>query len=71
MNDLNFIVVDWTPEGCFIEKKRLKLKVFPKKFGTVRGMNANNPDIEKAYTKCKAKAEMNGYEIFAIRVRMN
>ncbi|KAJ7386815.1 hypothetical protein OS493_006845 [Desmophyllum pertusum] len=30
-------------------------------------MNANNPDIEKAYTKCKAKAEMNGYEIFAIR----
>lgn len=65
----NFIVVDWTTEGCYIEKN--KLKVFPNKFATVWGINANNPDIEKAYTKCKAKAEMKGYEIFAIRVRMN
>ncbi|KAJ7386814.1 hypothetical protein OS493_006844 [Desmophyllum pertusum] len=57
--------VDWTTEGCYIEKN--KLKVFPNKFATVWGINANNPDIEKAYTKCKAKAEMKGYKIFAIR----
>ncbi len=63
--------MDWKIEGCYKEEYRLKLKVLPNKFATVRGVNAQNPDIEKVYNKCKAKAEINGYEMFAIRVRMN
>lgn len=41
------------------------------KFAKVRGINEENPDIEKIYNKCKAKAVEKGYEIFAIRVRIN
>ncbi|KAL9967399.1 hypothetical protein ACROYT_G025616 [Oculina patagonica] len=63
----NCLEVDWKIEGCYKEEYRLRLKVLPNKFATVRGVNAQNPDIEKVYNKCKAKAEISGYEIFAIR----
>lgn len=66
----HFPVVNWKPEGCYKEEKRLQLKILPKKFASVYGLKIQNP-IEKVYQKCKAKAESNGYEIFAIRVRIN
>lgn len=60
----------WKPEGCYKEEKQLKFKILPKKFASAYGLEIQNP-IEKVYNKCKAKAELNGYGIFAIRVRMN
>lgn len=65
----NFLIVDWKNEGCYTEQ--LKLKVLPKKFATVHAVNPQNLNIEKVYNKCKALAEVKGYEIFAIRVSMN
>ncbi|XP_078377928.1 uncharacterized protein LOC144661095 [Oculina patagonica] len=59
--------VIWNSEGCFKEAKKKKKRIFKKKFATVKGIKKKNPDIEKIYNTCKAKAEANGYEIFAIR----
>ena len=61
----------WSSEGCFKESKKKKKKLFKKKFATVKGINKKNPDIEKIYNECKAKAEGKGYDIFAIQVRIN
>ena len=64
-----FVVVDWKSEGCFNEKKRKK-RLLKKTFKIVRkDINKKNPDIELMFSKCKAIAEKNGYEIFAIGVR--
>jgi len=60
--------VDWTSEGCYNEKKKKK-RLLKKKFKTVKGINKKDPDVQLMFSKCKAIAEKNGYEIFAIRVR--
>lgn len=66
-----FPAVIWNSEGCFKEAKKKKKRIFKKKFATVKGIKKKNPDIEKIYNTCKAKAEANGYEIFAIRVSID
>jgi len=58
--------VDWTSEGCYNEKKKKK-RLLKKKFKTVKGINKKDPDVQLMFSKCKAIAEKNGYEIFAIR----
>ena len=64
-----FVLAEWKSEGCFEEKKRKK-RLLKKKFKIVRkGINKKNQDIELMFSKCKAIAEKNGYEIFAIGVR--
>ena len=40
------------------------------KFATIKGINTANPDVAKVFNMCKAAAESDGYEIFAIRVRV-
>ena len=57
--------------GCYKEHKKTKKRVLPRKFATVKGIKRKNPDLTKIVTKCKAAAEKNGFEIFAIRVRIN
>ena len=50
-----------------MEQRSARLKILPSKFSTASGVKG---DIEKVFNKCRAKAEINGYTIFAIRVRM-
>ena len=70
-NIFYFLAVNWKSMGCYKEHKKTKKKVLPRKFATVKGINRKNPDLTKIVTKCKAKAEEEGFEIFAIRVRIN
>ena len=64
-----FVLVDWTSEGCYNEKKKKK-RLLKNRFRVVRkGINKKDPDVELMFSKCKAIAEKEGYEIFAIRVR--
>jgi len=63
--------VKWNSEGCFNEHKRPPKKVLGFKFASIKGINIENPDIEKVFNGCRVVAEEKGYKIFAIRVRRN
>ena len=65
------LVQGWKSEGCFKESKKRAKRLLTKKFAKVKRVDKKNPDIEKIYNKCKAKAEKYGYEIFAIQVRFS
>ncbi|XP_078377926.1 uncharacterized protein LOC144661094 isoform X1 [Oculina patagonica] len=59
--------VKWNSEGCFNEHKKQTKKALGFRFATIKGINTENPDIEKVYRMCKVAAEQDGYKIFAIR----
>lgn len=61
----------WNSEGCFNEHKKQTKKALGFKFATIKGINTENPDIEKVFRMCKVAAEQDGYKIFAIPVRKN
>ena len=63
-------VIDYNPEGCYKDSKKKSKKIFTKKFSTVNGVNRRNPDVEKIFLECKEMAEKEGYEIFAIQVKV-
>ena len=63
-------VIDYNAEGCYKDSKKKSKKIFTKKFSTVEGVNRKNPDVEKIFLKCKDLAEKEGYEIFAIQVKV-
>jgi len=49
-------------------KERGKKRLLRKRFKIVRkGINRKDPDVELMFSQCKAIAEKEGYEIFAIR----
>ena len=58
----------WNSEGCFNEHKKQSKKALGYKFATIKGVDNDNPDIEKVFHMCRVAAEQEGYEIFAIRV---
>ena len=66
-----FLVVKWNSEGCFKEHKRAAKRVLRFRFASIKGINNEDPDIEKVFNMCRVAAEQKGYEIFAIRVRRN
>ena len=63
-------MIDYNAEGCYKDSKKKSKKIFTKKFSTVEGVNRENPDVEKIFLKCKDLAEKEGYEIFAIQVKV-
>ena len=63
-------VIDYNAEGCYKDSKKKSKKIFTKKFSTVQGVNRKNPDVEKIFLECKDLAEKEGYEIFAIQVKV-
>lgn len=63
-------MIDYNAEGCYKDSKKKSKKIFTKKFSTVEDVNRKNPDVEKIFLKCKDLAEMEGYEIFAIQVKV-
>ena len=63
-------MIDYNAEGCYKDSKKKSKKIFTKKFSTVNGVNRRNPDVEKIFLECKEMAEKEGYEIFAIQVKV-
>ena len=63
-------MIDYNAEGCYKDSKKKSNKIFTKKFSTVNGVNRRNPDVEKIFLECKEMAEKEGYEIFAIQVKV-
>ena len=63
-------VIDYNAEGCYKDSKKKSKKIFTKKFSTVEGVNQKHLDVEKIFLKCKDLAEKEGYEIFAIQVKV-
>ena len=63
-------MIDYNAEGCYKDSKKKSKKIFTKKFSTVEGVNRRNPDVEKIFLECKELAEKEGYEIFAIQVKV-
>ena len=66
-----FLAVNWKSMGCYKEHKKTAKKALPRKFATIKGIDLSNPDIKKIVNMCKAAAENDGLEIFAIRVRIS
>ena len=66
-----FLAVNWQFMGCYKEHKKMKKRALQRQFATVKGINLGNPDITKIFNECKDAAEKSGFEIFAIRVRIN
>ena len=63
-------MIDYNAEGCYKDSKKKSKKIFTKKFSTVKGVNRKNPDVEKIFLECKDLAEKEGYELFAIQVKV-
>ena len=63
-------MIDYNAEGCYKDSKKKSKKIFTKKFSTVNGVNRRNPDVEEIFLECKEMAEKEGYEIFAIQVKV-
>ena len=63
-------MIDYNAEGCYKDSKKKSKKIFTKKFSSVNGVNRRNPDVEKIFLECKEMAEKEGYEIFAIQVKV-
>lgn len=63
-------MIDYKVEGCYKKKKGKNDTIFTKKFNTVKGVDRKDPDVEKIYLECKELAEKEGYEIFAIQVKV-
>ena len=57
--------------GCYKEHKKTDKKSLPRKFATIKGIDLDNPDVTKIFNMCKAAAVNDGFEIFAIRVRID
>lgn len=64
------LVIDYKSEGCYKDRKGKNDTIFTKKFNTVKGVDRKNPDVEKIFLECKEMAEKEGYEIFAIQVKV-
>ena len=64
------LVIDYKVEGCYKDRKGKNDTIFTKKFNTVKGVDRKNPDVEKIFLECKEMAEKEGYEIFAIQVKV-
>ena len=63
-------MIDYKVEGCYKDRKGKNDTIFTKKFNTVKGVDRKNPDVEKIFLECKEMAEKEGYEIFAIQVKV-
>ena len=62
--------MDFKVGGCYKDRKGKNDTIFTKKFNTVKGVDRKNPDVEKIFLECKEMAEKEGYEIFAIQVKV-
>ena len=63
-------MIEYKVEGCYKDRKGRNDTIFTKTFNTVKGVDRKNPDVEKIFLECKELAEKEGYEIFAIQVKV-